>query len=173
MVLFIFFALPLATILLSIVLQRILKFPILVAITFFAIFLTTAFIVSILEVTDLGTALVAAIIYTIIAFITAVLVKLICKILKKIERICRNENDSNESDVEAENEDNNNNCCHCNCRQNDDIAVQGVIEVQNNNNNGGNNNNCLNNQVDVRASVLPNASNQGRTGTFRGCYRRR
>ena len=41
--LFIFFALPLATILLSIVFQKILRSPILVAITFFAIYLIVAF----------------------------------------------------------------------------------------------------------------------------------
>ena len=42
--LFIFFALPLATILLAIVLQKILRSPILVAITAFAIYLIIAFL---------------------------------------------------------------------------------------------------------------------------------
>ena len=41
--LLVFFALPLATILLSIVLQTVLKCPILVGITFFAIYLIIAF----------------------------------------------------------------------------------------------------------------------------------
>lgn len=170
--LLIFFALPLATILSSIVLQKVLKSPILVALTFFAIYLIVAFIISLIGIVDLGTALIAAIIYAIIAFITAYIVMIICKILKRLERLCRHR--CEESDVESENDTN---CCQC---HNNDVAVQGIIEVQNNNSNDTNNDcNCnsnedvQNNQVAIRAAVSPNTSNGGRTGTFRGCYRRR
>ena len=72
--LFIFFALPVATILLAIVLQKILKCPILVAITFFAIYLIVSFTAF---SSSLAEALIATIIYTIIAFITAYIVRLI------------------------------------------------------------------------------------------------
>ena len=72
--LFIFFALPLATILLAIVLQKVLRSPILVAITFFAIYLIVAFAAF---QDTLAEAIIAAIIYTIIAYITAVIVRFI------------------------------------------------------------------------------------------------
>ena len=66
--LLIYFALPLATILLAIVLQKILRSPILVSITFFAIYLIVAFAAF---SDDLAPALVATIIYSLLAFITA------------------------------------------------------------------------------------------------------
>ena len=78
LIILIFFALPLATIIISIALQRILKCPILVAAIIFAIFLVVTFIVGNLIF------LVAAIIYAIIAFITAFLTCIICKLLKRI-----------------------------------------------------------------------------------------
>ena len=98
--LFIFFAIPLATIILSIVLQKALRNPILVALTFFSIFLIVAFILDLLGIVDLGTGLIAAIIYTIIAFITAFL---IC-------RFCNNNNNSDEDDED-------NNCLNCGCNR--------------------------------------------------------
>ena len=64
--LLLFFALPVATVILAIVLQKILNNPLLVAATFFAIYL------------------VYAIIYTILAYITAILVNAICKILRAL-----------------------------------------------------------------------------------------
>ena len=63
--LLLFFALPVATILLAIVFQKILCSPILVAITFFAAYLIVTF-----AVFD-ETFLIFAIVYTIIAYITA------------------------------------------------------------------------------------------------------
>lgn len=76
--LLIFFAIPLATILLAIVLENILDNPILVAITFFAVYLIIAFTLFALgTITDLATALVAIIVYTIIAFVTAYIVRLL------------------------------------------------------------------------------------------------
>lgn len=73
--LLIFFALPIATIILAIVLQKVLKCPLLVAGTFFAIFLIVTF-----AVFD-ASFLVFAILYTILAYITAVLTKLICRLI--------------------------------------------------------------------------------------------
>ena len=167
--LLIFFAIPLATILLAIVFQKVVKSPILVAIAFFAVYLITAFILSLLGIVDLGTALVATIIYTIIAYLTALIVMIIFKFLKKINKICRNREES-ENDTEAESD----NIFFCEKRKND-VAVQGVIEVRDNNGNENecNCNNSQDNQYCIRANVSPNIENNGRTGTFRGCYRRR
>ena len=92
-ILLIFFALPLAVIIISIVLQKILKCPFLVAGLIFAIFLIVTFVVGIIEL------LIATIIYTILSFITALIVAL-------IERFFRNCNNNDDD------------CCHCrrNCR---------------------------------------------------------
>lgn len=102
--LLIFFALPLATILLSIVLQKILKSPTLVAITFFAIYLIVAFV----SFSDtLAEAIIAVLVYTIIAYITAYIVMIICRCKRRFctslshstceERRCRcgNNNENN------------------------------------------------------------------------------
>lgn len=76
-----FFVLPLSTIILSIVLQKILKCPTLVGGTFFAIFLIVTYLVD-------SNLLIYAIAYTIIAYITAVLTQIICRLYEKIERCC-------------------------------------------------------------------------------------
>lgn len=76
--LLVFFALPVATIILAIVLQKILNNPLLVAATFFAIYLIVTF-------AAFDTSfLVYAIVYTILAYITAILVRTICCIIRKI-----------------------------------------------------------------------------------------
>lgn len=107
--LFIFFALPLATILLSIVLQKILKSPMLVAITFFAIYLIVAFVAF---VDNLAEALIAAIIYAIIAYITAYIIMIICRINHKFCSCRRNDDEESINQArysfENNNEDNNN-----------------------------------------------------------------
>ena len=91
--LFIFFVLPLATILLAIVLQRILRNPILVAITFFAIYLIVAFT----SFSDtLAEALIETIIYTVIAYITAYIVMIICRLRRRFCK-CRSEETTNEN----------------------------------------------------------------------------
>lgn len=79
-----FFVLPLSTIILSIVLQKILKCPILVAGTFFAIFLIVTYVVD-------SNLLIFAIAYTIISYITATLSRMICNLIEKIGRCCNNE----------------------------------------------------------------------------------
>ena len=85
-----FVILPLATILISIVLQKVLQSPSLVAILTFSIYLILAFTVF---TTDF---LINTVIYTILAFLTAVLVKTIYCLIKNMgDRINCNENDEN------------------------------------------------------------------------------
>ena len=76
--LLLFFALPVATVILAIVLQKILNNPLLVAATFFAIYLIVTF-----AAFDVS-FLVYAIAYTILAYITAVLTRIICRLLKML-----------------------------------------------------------------------------------------
>lgn len=76
--LLLFFAFPVATIILAIVLQKILNNPLLVAATFFAIYLIVAF-----AAFD-ASFLVYAIAYTILAYITATLTRLICRLLQML-----------------------------------------------------------------------------------------
>lgn len=91
-ILLILFALPIATILLAIVLQKILKCPVLVAITFFAIYLIVAFAFF------NASFLILVILYTALAYITAVIVK--CLIRRGCE-ICgeRRNNDTCANDT--------------------------------------------------------------------------
>ncbi len=96
--LLIFFALPLATIIISIALQKIFNNPLLVAAIIFAIFLIVTFVIA-----DLN-FLVATIVYTIIAFITAALVQLVCRLIRCFKRQCNNNED--EDETESDNVDN-------------------------------------------------------------------
>ena len=84
--LLIFFALPIAVIIISAISQKVLKSPLAVAALIFAIFLVVTF-----AAFD-ATFLIATLAYTILALITALVVRLLC----------------NEDD---EDEDNNNNGC--------------------------------------------------------------
>ena len=77
-ILLIFFALPIAVVIISIALQKILKNPLLVAAIIFAIFLIVTFIVD-----DLN-FLVATIAYTILSFITAFITCIVRSFLKRI-----------------------------------------------------------------------------------------
>lgn len=89
--LLIFFALPVATILLAIVFQKILRNPILVGILAFAIYLIVTY-----TAFD-SDFLIFAIAYTLLAYLTAVLTSLICRILRRVLGInsCNNEDDEN------------------------------------------------------------------------------
>ena len=89
-ILLLFFALPIATIIISIALQNIFDNSLLVAAIIFAIFLVVTFIIGDLNL------LIATIVYTIISFLTAAIVKYIQE---------RNEQEEN---------NNNNQCC---CRR--------------------------------------------------------
>ncbi len=124
--LLLFFALPVATIILAVVLQKILKCPILVAATFFAIFLIVAF-----AAFD-ATFLIFAIIYTLLAFITAVITKFICETFGRNGIFIRNinannintntlsaneiiNNDDDDDDNDNDNNNNNGGCNSCIC----------------------------------------------------------
>lgn len=112
--LLLFFALPVATIILAIVLQKILKCPILVAATFFAIYLIVAF-----AIFD-ASFLIFVIAYTILAYIAAYLTKFLCEtfgkngILKNInaERINTNILRTNEFINDNDDSTCNNQCCN-------------------------------------------------------------
>ena len=98
--LLIFFALPIAIIIISIALQKIFKCPFLVAGIIFAIFLIVTFTIGNLNY------LVATIAYTILAFITAILTNIICRILRELDR---RERESNCCNRRNRNSNNNNN----------------------------------------------------------------
>lgn len=109
-ILLLFFALPVATIILAIVLQKLLCSPILVALTFFAIYLIVTF-----AVFD-ETFLIFAIVYTIIAYITAAIARFIRRFIR-CQKNNNNNNDDNDSCNDNEEDDNNNCNCEsiCNC----------------------------------------------------------
>lgn len=157
-ILLIFFALPIAIIILSIALQKILKCPALVSAIIFAIFLIVTFIVNNLNF------LIAAIVYAIISFITAFITCLICRFLKRMERergCCCNKNDT---------------CNNTSC--NNDNNVLTISSAQNAGNNCGcnqNNNGCsyqITNAdgLSARINIVPNTTNNN-NGC--GCCRRR
>ena len=122
--LLIFFAFPIAVIIISAILQKLLNCPIAVAALIFAIFIIVTF-----AAFD-ETFLIATLAYTILAFITAFLVSRFCNF----------------------NNDNNNNCLCNNLAEilqnnvntaNSNDSLQNILENINQNNN--NNNNCNNN----------------------------
>ncbi len=111
-ILLLFFALPIATIILAIAAQKILKCPFLVAGVFFAIYLIVAF-----AAFD-ASFLVFAVVYTILAFITAIITKIITNFIE-------DNNDNGECGCEGNNyvstlNTTSGNCgCNnrCNCRR--------------------------------------------------------
>ena len=157
--LLIFFALPLATVLLAIVFQKVLKSPILVTITFFAIYLIILFALYAAGViTDLAEGLIAVIIYTIIAFITAWLVRLTKIIKERLFNCDNNEGRSSGRNIEREgscgcnlnNETENNDLLRISCRCNNGNS-QNLLTINSdclgteNDNNNGNGCGCINN----------------------------
>lgn len=153
--LLIFFALPIATIIISIALQRVLKCPALVAGIIFAIFLIVTFIINNLNF------LVATIVYTIISFLTALIFCIICRFL------------NNEEDDDS--------CCSCGCcnnQENNNENTQSQLLISSNNYNGTGENSFLttnstsynnsgtyncntidSNGVTTRVNVIPNNYN--------------
>ena len=150
--LLIFFALPIATVLLAVVLERVLRSPILVAITFFALYLIILFaLFATGVVTDLATLLIALIVFTFLAYITAAIVRFIrciCrKFLKPCCSICPERNEDVGDIIDNNNDDN-----ECNCNSNSlPTANEGIA---------------------LSGNIIPNQNNNGRTGVVRGCYRR-
>ncbi len=179
-ILLIFFAIPLAVIIFSIALQKILKCPALVAGIIFAIGVIITFIIGNLIF------LAATLVYTFISYITALITCLICRFF---------------------NNDDNNNCCRrnrcCNHNENDLLTISSrcqnngngdlltinsscangntnnLLTISSNNDNGrdcccnNGNNFCNNDEIMTRINVIPNTANNGRTGCICGRYRRR
>jgi hypothetical protein len=122
----IFFAIPVATIILSIVLQKVLRSPLLVAATFFAIFLIVTF-----AAFD-ESLLVFAILYTLLALITALIVRFICCLINNSDNPCINGTalgnegicGSNESANADSDDDNDSNNCSCGCGCNRSVTNQ-------------------------------------------------
>lgn len=119
--LLLFFAIPVATILLSIVWQKIVRSPFLVAITAFAIFLIFVYSVD-------SNLLILAVAYTILAFLAAIITKFICEnfnrngIIRNLQaeniqanNIETNNLSTNSFNVDGDNSDNNNNNGNCSC----------------------------------------------------------
>lgn len=188
-ILLIYFVLPIATIIISIALQKILKCPTLVAAIIFAIFLIVTFVINNLNF------LIATIIYTIISFITAALVRVIYRIIRRFRNNvncceCGNSNNvSNEiltinsscSDLENRNlltRSYNG----CNGVNNDLFTISSNNTNGNNsncncscNNDNNENSNCIANAngLTARINVISNSNTNGATGHVCGCYRRR
>ena len=204
-----FFAIPLAVIVFSIALQKILKCPALVAGIIFVIGIIVTFIIGNLVF------LAATLVYTFISYITALIVCL-------INRCCNRDNDNdcwrrnrccnnNENDLltissrcqnngngdlltinsSCANGNTNNlltissnrngsDCCcnhnnhhNCGCGDDNDIntanTINGVIRIVDSNGNSS----CNNDEITTRINVVPNTTNNGRTGCICGRYRRR
>ena len=116
-ILLFFFSIPIAIIIISIALERLLDCPVLVASIAFAVLLVIATILA------NTTFLIAVIIYTIISFLAAWISKYICRYLKNIRNCCdNNSNNYNSSNV---------------------LTVNGRVNITDETNN--NNNNCNNN----------------------------
>ena len=205
-ILLIFFAIPLAVVILSIALQKILRCPALVAGIIFAIGIIVTFIVSNLIF------LVAVLIYTLISYITAIITCLICRYFKcddrnncrkrdcycnntnnrenelltissncrnngngdllTINSNCANGNTNNLLTIKSSNgncdNDRNNCCCENDNNLNQTNVINGVIRIVDNNNCSYNND-----EISTRINIVPNNSNNGRTGCICGRYRRR
>ena len=148
--LLIFLALPIATVLLAIVLERVLRSPILVAVTFFALYLIVLFaLFATGAITDLATVLIALIVFTFLAYITAIIVRFIRCICRKFLKPC---------------------CSICPERNED---VGNIIDNNENDCNGNLNNlPTATEGIALSGNIIPNQNNNGRTGVVKGCYRR-
>lgn len=182
-ILLIFFALPVAVIIFSIILQKISKCPIIVASIIFAIFLVITFVINNLNF------LIATIVYTFLAFITAFIVMLLCRINNFIccnTNRCGNRCSCNNR-CNCDDRCNCNDRCDCNngCNCNDvrnsnnisttNIDEQNLAVTDGSFNIGRNGTVCTCNQIDnntisVSANIVPNNNRNGRFfGTYRRC----
>ncbi len=154
--LFVFFALPIATIILAIVLEKILRNPFLTAITFFAIYLIVAFAAFDAEF------LVFVILYTILAFLAAVLAEIFfCR--------CRQEENQQRCRWCWNNRQNNNSNRITLSEQDVARIANQLASIQNNTNNTCNTN-TNNANRDVVTANLTNNTTGGRSTWC--CYRR-
>lgn len=161
-ILLIFFALPIAVIIISIALQRILKCPILVAAIIFAIFLIVTFVVNNLNL------LIAAIVYAIISFITAYITCIIGRILDRVGREnncgcrrenqcgCNNDNNNRNNLLTIQNISNGESNCGCN--QNEEGCAYQITNA---------------NGLSARVNIIPNSNNNNGNTNGCGCCRRR
>jgi len=140
------FALPVATIILAIVLQKILRCPLLVAATFFAVFLIVTF-----TAFD-SSFLVLAILYTILAYVTAVLTRLICNIISRwnLNCGCRSNCICNQND-NTYNVASNETWC-CTSRNSETNVTRTGVNTTSENNSCG----CSNNNLNVANNVSSN-----------------
>lgn len=187
--LLIFFALPVATIILAVVLERVWGCYKLVTAFIFAIYLIIVF-----ALFD-ASYLVYALIYTFLAFVASYLSMVIQRLNQRLDNIenrncCIRQNScrcANRCQIEEECNNNANptnlltisSSCG-NGENNDLLTINTTCARSGENNNNNNANACCNQQnqanarnVEFSARVIPNCNNNGRTGTFRGCYRRR
>lgn len=155
-ILLLFFALPVATIILAIVLEKILRCPILTAATFFAIFLIVAF-----AVFD-ATFLVFVIAYTIIAFITAVIAEIFFR------RCCDGDNNRKYCFQNILGSCNRENIVKLSDRDINAIAAQ-LANMQNNQNDDDNCS-CKQNNIDTVAVNVRDTQTGNKTSWC--CYRR-
>ena len=118
--LLLFFALPVATIILAIVFEQIIDSPILVGLTAFAIYLIVTF-----AAFD-ESFLIFAIVYTILAFLAAVLSNYIRSLINNNQSSCNcNNNNSCNRNIEESDIYNNENSCNCNkveCSNDDNVS---------------------------------------------------
>lgn len=133
--LLIFFAFPIAVIIVSYILEKLLNSSIAVASLIFAIFL----IVTFAAFDELF--LIATLAYTLLAFITALIARYFCNRNESENNICEKLN--NILNTISNNENNNCNCNHENNDDDDDDdnICEAVGQILNNNNNN-NSNNC-------------------------------
>lgn len=143
-VLLLFFALPVATVILAIVLQKILKCPLLVAATFFAIYLIITF-----AFFD-ASFLVYAILYTILAYVTAVLTKVICRLICLLQERC-----------------------NCNCREDQNCQNGGIARIAQRPITINNTSPCTSINLANEANLLTDQNNTGRRPNNCTCCCRR
>lgn len=178
--LLIFFAIPIAVIIISIALQKIFRCPFLVASIIFAIFLVVTFVIGNLVL------LVATIAYAILSFVTAVVTQIVCRIIRELNERdenngCRINNNSTQllsitGDCSNNNSDGNLltiSSNGCNGTENELLTINTSCGNNNNNNSCSCRCNTQNNGIAVRANVFPNNSTNGQSGSFCGCFRRR
>lgn len=159
-ILLIFFALPIAVIIISIALQKILKCPILVAAIIFAIFLIVTFIVNNLNL------LIAAIAYAIISFITAYITCIIGRIYERMGNECRNRGScvrdvcngsANRTNLLATSNNIVNENASCGCQQNQEGCTYQITNADG---------------LNARINIIPNSTNNGNTNGCSCCRRR-
>lgn len=129
--LLIFFAFPIAVIIISAILQKLIKNPISVAALIFAVFLVVTF-----AAFD-ETFLIATLVYTLLALITSLIVRTVCESNNNNNNLCELLNDilrnSNEGDL-LNNTSNN-------CNTNNQTNLNTISEILNSNNSNNNNSN--------------------------------